>query len=163
MTTPSSILRFHLMALARFVTGTARRGCCISLRRMSTSIPAALRPLLERPLFGALGTIRPDDTVQVNPMWFEFDGEHVRFTHTNKRGKFRNLQRNPSMSLMVIDPENPQSYLELRGRLVETIDDPAGEFYVRLGRRYGNPDQQPPPDKADRVILVMSVEKANGR
>jgi PPOX class probable F420-dependent enzyme len=119
--------------------------------------------LLERPLFAALGTIRPDDTVQVNPMWFEYDGEHVRFTHTNKRGKFRNLQRNPSMSLMIIDPDNPQSYLELRGRLVETIEDPTGAFYVRLGQRYGNPDQQPPPDKADRVILVMSVEKANGR
>ena len=126
-------------------------------------IPADYASLLERPLYGHLGTIRPDGTVQVNPMWFEFDGEHVRFTHTNKRGKFRNLQRNPSMSLMVIDPDNPQSYLELRGRLLETIDDPAGEFYVRLGRRYGNPDQQPPPDKADRVILVMSVEKANGR
>jgi len=126
-------------------------------------IPDHLLPLLERPLFAALGTIRPDDTVQVNPMWFEYDGEHVRFTHTNKRGKFRNLQRNPSMSLMVIDPDNPQSYLELRGRLVETIDDPEGDFYVRLGRRYGNPDQQPPPDKADRVVLVMSVEKANGR
>jgi len=126
-------------------------------------IPDHLRPLLDRPLFGALGTIRPDDTVQVNPMWFEFDGEHVRFTHTNKRGKFRNLQRNPSMSLMLIDPDNPQSYLELRGKLVETIDDRAGDFYVRLGQRYGNPDQEPPPDKADRVILVMSVEKANGR
>jgi hypothetical protein len=47
-------------------------------------IPDHLRPLLDRPLFGALGTIRPDDTVQVNPMWFEFDGDHVRFTHTNK-------------------------------------------------------------------------------
>ena len=126
-------------------------------------IPDHLRPLLDRPLFGALGTIRPDDTVQVNPMWFEYDGEHVRFTHTNKRGKFRNLQRNPSMSLLVINDENPQSYLELRGKLVETIDDPAGDFYVRLGRRYGNPDTQPPPDKADRVVLVMSIEKANGR
>ena len=127
------------------------------------SIPHDLLPLLERPLFAALGTIRPDDTVQVNPMWFEFDGEHLRFTHTNKRGKFRNLQRNPSMSLLVVDDENPQRYLELRGRLAEVIDDPTGDFYVRLGRRYGNPDQQPPPDKADRVILVMSVEKVNAR
>jgi PPOX class probable F420-dependent enzyme len=130
---------------------------------MSASIPAHLRPLLDRPLFGSLGTIRPDETVQVNPMWFEYDGEHLRFTHTNQRGKFRNLQRNPSMSLCLIDDTNPQSYLELRGRLVKVVDDPAGDFYVRLGRRYGNPDQQPPPDKADRVILVMSVEKANGR
>ncbi len=109
---------------------------------MSATIPPALAPLLERPLFASLGTIRPDDTVQVNPMWFEYDGEHIRFTHTNKRGKYRNLQPNPSMSLLL-------------------IDDPTGAFYVRLGQRYGNPDQQPPPDKADRVILVMAIEKAN--
>jgi PPOX class probable F420-dependent enzyme len=118
--------------------------------------------LLERPLFGALGTIRPDDTVQVNPMWFEYDGEHVRFTHTNKRGKYRNLQRNPTMSLLLIDDTDPQNYLEVRGRLVEAIPDPEGEFYVRLGRRYGDPDTEPPPDKADRVVLVMSVDKLNG-
>ncbi len=128
---------------------------------MSASIPEDLRPLLERPLFASLGTVRPDNTVQVNPMWFEYDGEHVRFTHTTYRGKFRNLQSNPSMSLLVIDDQDPQVYLELRGKLVEVIDDPTGDFYVRLGRRYGNPDQQPPPDKADRVILVMSVEKVN--
>jgi PPOX class probable F420-dependent enzyme len=124
-------------------------------------IPDDLRHLLERPLFASLGTIRPDNTVQVNPMWFEYDGEHVRFTHTTYRGKFRNLQQNPSMSLLIIDDQDPQVYLELRGKLVDVIDDPTGAFYVRLGQRYGNPDQQPPPDAKDRVILVMSVEKAN--
>jgi PPOX class probable F420-dependent enzyme len=123
------------------------------------SIPDDLLPLLERPLFAALGTIRPDDTVQVNPMWFLYDGEHLRFTHTTKRAKFRNLQRNPSMSLMVFDPDDEQRYIEIRGRLVEVVPDPEGRLYVRLGQRYGNPDQQPPPDKADRVELVMSVEK----
>ena len=128
---------------------------------MSASIPEDLRPLLDRPLFASLGTIRPDNTVQVNPMWFEYDGEYLRFTHTTYRGKFRNLQSNPSMSLLVIDDEDPQVYLELRGELVEVIPDPTGEFYVRLGRRYGNPDQQPAPDTADRVILVMSIERVN--
>lgn len=129
---------------------------------MST-IPPKLRPLLDRPLIAALGTIRPDDTVQVNPMWFEYDGEHLRFSHTSKRGKFRNLQHNPSMSLLLVDDRNPESYLELRGRLTETIPDPEGAFSVHLGRRYGDPDAQPPPDKRDRVILVMSIEQATGR
>jgi PPOX class probable F420-dependent enzyme len=125
---------------------------------MSELIPARFRALLDQPLYGALGTIRPDDTVQVNPMWFLFDGEHLLFTHTTKRQKFRNLQHNPSMSYSIIDPENPFHYLELRGSLVETIPDPTGEFYVTLGKRYGNAAQTPPPDSADRVILVMSVE-----
>ena len=125
---------------------------------MNAAIPSEYRHLLNLPLYGHLGTIRPDDTVQVNPMWFDFDGETLRFTHTTKRAKFRNLQRNPSMSYSVIDPENPFRYLELRGRLIEAIPDPTGAFYVHLGKRYGNAEQQPPADSPDRVILVMSVE-----
>lgn len=126
---------------------------------MSALIPDDFVELLKNPNYGHLGTIRPDDTVQVNPMWFEFDGVHIRFTHTTQRAKFRNLQSNPSMSLSVIDPTNPYRYIEVRGRLIDIIADPEGAFYVQLSRRYGNPGQQPPPDRADRVILVMSVEK----
>ncbi len=125
---------------------------------MTVEIPADLLDLLDRPLIGHLGTIRPDDTVQVNPMWFEYDGSSIRFTHTNKRGKFRNLQNNSSMSLEITDPDDRYRFVELRGRLAEVIDDPTGAFYVRLGKRYGHLDQQPPPDSPDRVILVMSIE-----
>jgi PPOX class probable F420-dependent enzyme len=126
-------------------------------------IPADYRRLLEEPLYGHLGTIRPDDTVQVNPMWFEFDGEHVRFTHTTKRQKFRNLEHNPAYALSVIDPDNPFSYLEVAGTLVAVEPDPEGAFYVRLQNRYGNPSQTPPPDKANRVVLVMSIERATAQ
>ena len=118
---------------------------------MSASIPEDFRDLVDRPLFAALGTVRPDNTVQVNPMWFDFDGEYLTFTHTTYRAKYRNLQANPSMSLLIIDPDDPQRYLELRGSLARTEPDPKGDFYVHLGRRYGDPDQAPPPDAADRV------------
>lgn len=123
-------------------------------------IPAGYRHLLEQPLYGHLGTIRPDDTVQVTPMWFEFDGERIRFTHTTKRQKYRNLQHNPSMALSVIDPEDVFRYLEVAGRLVEVVPDPEGAFYVHLQNRYGNPSSTPPADRADRVVLVMSIERA---
>ena len=126
----------------------------------TTTIPARYRRLLELPLYGHLGTIRPDDTVQVTPMWFEFDGENLRFTHTTYRQKYRNLQHNPSMALSIIDPDDPHRYLEVAGRLVEILPDPEGLFYVRLQNRYGNPSSTPPRDKADRVILVMSIERS---
>src|ERR1700733_12517187 len=130
---------------------------------VTTTIPDKLIDLLQRPIFASLGTIRPDNTVQVNPMWFDYDGQTLRFTHTTRRAKYRNLQHNPSMSLLITDPDNPQRYLELRGRLIEVIPDPQGDYYVHLGRRYGNPDQAPPPDKADRVVLVMSIDYVSGR
>jgi PPOX class probable F420-dependent enzyme len=123
-----------------------------------TVIPATYGRLLEEPFYGALGTIRPDNTVQVSPMWFKREGDTIRFTHTTKRAKFRNLQHNPSMSLAVFDPENEYTYLEVRGKLIEVIPDPTGAFYVVLGKRYGNAEQEAPDDSADRVILVMSIE-----
>ena len=125
---------------------------------MSDVIPAHLVHLLDEPNYGFLGTIRPDDTVQVNPMWYLYDGETIRFTHTTKRAKYRNLQHNPSMSIAITDPNNVFSYLEVRGNLIEVIPDPTGDFYVTLGKRYGNAEQQPPQDSPDRVILVMSIE-----
>lgn len=130
---------------------------------MSTpQIPADKRHLLEDANFGSLGTIRPDNTVQVSPMWFELVEDTLRFTHTSTRQKFRNLQHNPSMSFAVFDPENPVGYIEVRGRLQEVIPDPTGGFYDHLHKRYGG-NGMIPPDAADRVILVMSIEKVTGQ
>ena len=129
---------------------------------MTAEVPADLVELLRRPLFGGLGTVRPDGTVQINPMWYELVGDQIRFSHTSTRSKFRNLQRNPAMTLLIIDPDDPERYLEVRGNLVEVVPDPTGAYHVHLGKLYGNPDEQPPPDSPDRVILVMSIEKALG-
>ena len=127
---------------------------------LDTIIPADYQDLLRRPLYGVLATVRPDNTAQASPMWYLFDEAEgqLHFTHTTKRAKYRNLQANPSMSLAVYDPERPYRYLEVRGRLVEVLPDPTGAFYVTLGRRYGNVEQQPPADSPDRVILVMSID-----
>ena len=67
------------------------------------------------------------------------------------------------MTLEALDPENPLKYVEVRGRLVEVVPDPEGAFYVHLGQRYGNADQEAPPDRADRVVLKMSIENVGGQ
>lgn len=128
-----------------------------------TEIPEHLLPLLENPNFGALATVRPDGSPQVNTMWFEKDGDTIRFTHTSKRAKFRNLQQNPGMSMVVFDPDMPYHQVEVRGQLAEVIPDPGGSFYLHLARRYGNENPTAPADADDRVILVMSIDRAIGR
>lgn len=40
--------------------------------------------------------------------------------------KFRNLQRNPAMILLVTDPEDALRFVEVRGVLDQVIDDPTG-------------------------------------
>ena len=131
---------------------------------MSTAeIPSHLLDLLERPNYGVLATVGHDDSAQSSPMWFEFADGTIRFTHTTGRAKYRNLQRNPSMSLTVYDPENPLRYIELRGRLVSADPDPTASEYHRLNERYGNLLTIPDTGHEDRVILVMSIDKVIGR
>jgi PPOX class probable F420-dependent enzyme len=88
-------------------------------------------------------------------MWFAWDGELLRFTHTNKRQKFRNVEANPNIAMSIVDPDNPYRYLEVRGVVEEIVPDPTGAFYLELNDRYSGPLTEPPPDKADRVIIVV--------
>lgn len=119
-------------------------------------IPEDFKDLLERPLFADLATVREDGTPQVNPMWYAWDGEFIKFTHTNFRRKFKNITANPAVAISIIDPENPYRYIEVRG-VVERIDpDPTGAFYVELANRYRAPfGTDAPKDAPDRVVLLV--------
>ncbi|HEX4212567.1 MAG TPA: PPOX class F420-dependent oxidoreductase [Candidatus Dormibacteraeota bacterium] len=117
-------------------------------------VPAEYLDLLERPVLASLATTGPKGQPQVNPMWFEWDGQRVRFTHTSYRQKYRNLQRDPRAAISIYDPENPYRYLELRGVVEEIVPDPTGSFYQQLSRRYGG-DGAAPADAEQRVVLVF--------
>jgi PPOX class probable F420-dependent enzyme len=117
--------------------------------------PDGYEDLLERPIVGTLATVRRDGAPSATPMWFKWDGEGLRFTHTTKRQKLKHLEAEPRLSFTIIDPDNPYRYLEVRGVVDRVEDDPTGSFYVELGKRYGNAEQTPPPDSADRVVIVV--------
>ena len=120
----------------------------------STTVPASHVDLLQRPSFAHLATVRPDGTPQSNVMWFAWDGELLRFTHTRTRQKYRNLQSNPAVAVSIADPESGYRYLEVRG-VVETIeaDDAQASFYRSLMQRYGAVSDV--SDAPDRVIIAI--------
>ncbi len=120
-----------------------------------TTIPDSHRDLLERPLYCHLATVSAAGRPQSNPMWFVWDGTSIRFTHTNTRRKYRQLQHNPHLAISVIDPDNGARYLEVRATVEAILDDPTGAHYSALSERYGR-GPQVPPDAADRVIIVAT-------
>jgi PPOX class probable F420-dependent enzyme len=120
--------------------------------------PASHLDLLEKPSFAHLATVRPDGAPQSSVMWFDWDGEHLRMTHTKKRQKFRNLESDPRLALSIADPNDPYRTLEVRGVLESTVDDDAeASFYQSLQRRYN--DVYPISDADVRVILVIRPTK----
>jgi PPOX class probable F420-dependent enzyme len=120
-----------------------------------SDIPSGYEDLLVRPLIGHLATVRPDGAPSVTPMWFSWDGDVLRFTHTTRRAKLRNIEHDPHVAMSVVDPDDPYRYLQARGLVENIAADPTGAFYVELATRYGQEDPAPPADSADRVILSV--------
>jgi PPOX class probable F420-dependent enzyme len=113
--------------------------------------------LLQKPLYAHVATVRPDGGPQSSPMWFGWDGEHIRMTHTSKRQKFRNFERDPRIALSIVDPEGPLRGMEIRGTVSITHDDDEASFYQGLQRRYGR--IYPIEDVDVRIILTVEATR----
>ena len=121
-------------------------------------VPESHADLLDRPMFAHLATIGPDGAPQTQVMWFVWDGERIRMTHTKTRQKYRNIQRDPRVALSIPEFDNPYRFLEIRGSVEQIEDDDAeASFYQGLQRRYGR--SYPIPDAPVRVILTIRPEK----
>jgi PPOX class probable F420-dependent enzyme len=81
----------------------------------TVAIPASHLDLLSRPICGVLTTMGGDGQPQSSLVWVDFDGACAQVNTTLERQKGRNLAANPKVSLLVVDPDNPGRYLQLRG------------------------------------------------
>jgi PPOX class probable F420-dependent enzyme len=120
---------------------------------VSIEIPESHRGLLERPLFAHFATAAPDGAPQSSVMWFDWNGEFLRFTHTKTRQKFKNLQHEPRVAASVADPDDPYRYIELRGVVENIRDDADGQFYLSLQKKYGFTSSN--TDLAVRVVVSI--------
>lgn len=82
---------------------------------MQTTIPEPYRDLVDGPQVAALTTIMPDGQPQSSLVWCDEDGACARINTTRERQKGRNMQANPKVSLLIVDPEDTSRYLEIRG------------------------------------------------
>jgi PPOX class probable F420-dependent enzyme len=99
--------------------------------------PESFRELLESPGVCVLSTIDPDTTPQSSAVWYLLgeDGK-LRLSLNSTRRKLQNLQRNPRLSVLFVDPENPYRTLELRGRAQLDLDEDRS-FRDQVGAKYG--------------------------
>ena len=126
---------------------------------MSQAIPDKYRDLFSKRAFANLGTLMPDGSPQVTPVWVDYDGSHVLFNSAKGRQKDRNVRRDPRIALAIIDPENPYRYLEIRGRVVEITEEGADAHIDALAKKYLGKDKYPNRRPGEvRVIVKIRPE-----
>lgn len=120
-------------------------------------IPADKHDLLASTALADVATIGPRGEPMVNPVWFHWDGHHIRFATTRGTQKVRNLHRDPRIALSIVDPANPGRYLEIRGH-VTFASDPDATVINLLYKKYMGIDIHPEPD-LDWVVVIVEPER----
>ena len=122
-------------------------------------IPQTHEDLLRSTALAHVATIGPDGEPQVNPVWFDWDGEHILFSQTKTRQKFKNVQRDARIALSIVDPENPYRYLEVRGTVLRIDPDPDKAFIDKMAQKYLGQEKYPWSRPGDeRVVIVVRPE-----
>jgi PPOX class probable F420-dependent enzyme len=124
-----------------------------------TTIPENYRDILEGKSFAHVATIGPKGEPQNNPVWFDWDGQHLKFSQTKTRQKYRNLKREPRVAISIVDPANPYRYIEIRGRVVRVDEDPNFAFIDKMAKKYIGQEKYPWHQPGDeRVVVVVEPE-----
>jgi PPOX class probable F420-dependent enzyme len=128
---------------------------------MSISLSDATVALLDGKNYAVLATINPDGSPQTSVLWVGRDGNDLLFSTVARRVKHRNMERDPRVSVTVLDSADPENYVELRGRVSMTPDvDRALD--TRLSWKYDGRDPGEDRPGAVRVVVRMVVERVTG-
>lgn len=119
-----------------------------------------LRTLAQGKNFAAFTTLLPSGHPMTHVMWVDADDDHVYINTETGRQKFRNVERDPRVTVTVIDTQNPYRYAEVRGRVIETIrGDKARQHIDTLSEKYTGGPYNPDAIGTERVILKIAPQR----
>jgi PPOX class probable F420-dependent enzyme len=126
------------------------------------TIDADLKALATGKNFAALTTLMADGQPQTQVMWVDADDEHVLINTEVHRQKYKNVERDPRVTVTVWNANNPYQYVEVRGTVAETVrGDEARAHIDACAKRYMGVDDYPNPIQSERVILRITPERTN--
>lgn len=129
------------------------------MTEMLKPIDERYHDLLTKPIIMALATTLSDGTPQVTPVWFSYEDGYICFNTAVGRVKDKAIKARPYVAVTIVDPQNGQRYLAIRGP-VEVIDDPAvGRQHINeLNAKYRGDPVFPGPANQQRVKFRMAPE-----
>lgn len=121
------------------------------------TIPESHRDLLDRPIVVSLATVMPDTQPQVTPVWADLVDGKVRINTAAGRQKEKNLRERKVATVLVIDPENPMRWLEIRGEVTSITEEDGIAVIDKLAKDYLNVEPYPwHNEKETRVTCLIT-------
>ena len=116
------------------------------------------KEFLDNPFVGAVTTLREDGSPHSTVVWVDRVDGRVLFNTARGRAKPRHLERDPRVSVVVVDPQNAYRWVSISGR-AELSEEGADAQIDRLAKKYLGKDEYPwrSPDET-RVNVIITPE-----
>ena len=124
-------------------------------------IPEDMFDLLAGRNIAIVGINRSSGGPQLGPVWFLWNGEAFYFRIAKSTAKYRNIVREPSISLMVIDTRGFR-YITAYGQ-AQIIEPNPPDVAAQIVNKYYAPalapQKMPPDSEPDVVTIKLQPEK----
>lgn len=114
------------------------------------------RAFLDNPFVGVVTTLRRDGSPHSTVVWVDSLDGKAAFNTALGRVKPRNMERDPRVSLLVLDPGDPYRWLSVDGR-IEITEEGADDHIDRLAKKYLGADSYP-NRKPGEVRVTVTID-----
>ena len=128
-----------------------------------------LKKAIENKAFASIATHLGNGEIQNHLMWVDYKDNSLLINTEKGRKKTSNIRNNNSITLVVFEPSAMYSSWEIRGRVIEIIEDKtANEHIDKLSRRYTDHPYAREDDVSwdeagikDRELWIIEVDRLN--
>jgi PPOX class probable F420-dependent enzyme len=119
----------------------------------TTNLTDEQRKFLEQPYYATVTTVREDGSPHTTVVWVDVDDEGVLFNTATGRAKPRHIEREPRVSLTVIDPQDGYKWISVDGR-AEMTTEGANASIDKLAKKYLGQDSYPWHKPEEQRLIV---------
>jgi PPOX class probable F420-dependent enzyme len=124
-----------------------------------TALPEQAKKLLDAANFVVVATSNTDGSPQTSLMWATYEGDELLLSTVQGRKKETNWLKDPRVSVLIMDREDPYSYVEVRGG-VSMSTEGGPELIHRLSQVYTGQDYTG-DEGTDHVRVVVRVRPSH--
>ena len=125
-----------------------------------------LKVAIDNNAFCAISTHTPNGEVQTHLMWIDYKDNQLIINTEKDRKKAQNIRSNNNISLVIFHPEEMYSSWEVRGEVVEIIEDISANDHIDevsiryTGKSYRRELNEPwSEDIKSREMWIIRVSK----
>ena len=124
---------------------------------MAGALDPRIRNLAQAKNFAIVTTMLPSGLPMSHAMWIDADDHHVLINTETGRTKYKNVRRDPAMTVVIVDDGNFYRFAEVRGRVAEMITgDVARQHIDALSLKYTGGPYDGSTITTERVLLKLA-------